>query len=78
MAIVQTRAPLQTGPGPARSPRQRVIARIQRKAKLTDAKPSDEVEGLKFVVKWEPAKGAFGVYIPQDDIKLPAEALQVV
>lgn len=78
IAIVQTRAPVQTGPGPARSPRQRVVARLQRKAKLVDAKPSDEVEGLKFVVKWEPAKGALGIYISQEDATLPAEVLQVV
>lgn len=78
VAIVETHAPIQTGPGPARSSKQRVIARLQQKSKLSNATPSDEVEGLKFEIRWEPAKGALGVAIPSTEALLAAEVLFVV
>ncbi|KAK7057435.1 mediator of RNA polymerase II transcription subunit 14 [Favolaschia claudopus] len=46
-----------------RSPRARVLAELQHRSKLGISKASDEVEGLKFAVRWEPAKGALGVII---------------
>lgn len=55
-----------------------MLAKLQRKAKLGNAKPSDEVEGLRFEVKWEPEKGALGVILPPDQLVLPEEYLQVV
>ncbi|KDR75325.1 hypothetical protein GALMADRAFT_249364 [Galerina marginata CBS 339.88] len=77
MSIVETRAPAQAGPGPARKSRQRVLARLQQKSKLGNGKPSDEVEGLKFVVQWEPAKGALGVLVPLEETYLPEDALRI-
>ena len=44
-----------------------MLSELQLKAKLGSARPSDEVEGLKFEVKWEPMKGALGVVIDQDE-----------
>lgn len=78
ISIVQTKGPAQTGPGPARTSQQRVLARLQQKSRLGSGHPSDEVEGLKFVVHWEPAKGALGVLIPQEESILSPDALQVV
>jgi mediator of RNA polymerase II transcription subunit 14 len=78
IAIVETHAPIQASPGPARSSKARVIARLQQKSKLGDATPSDEVEGLTFEIRWEPAKGALGVAIPMNESLLAAEVLFVV
>ncbi|KAF8070340.1 mediator complex subunit MED14-domain-containing protein [Lyophyllum atratum] len=64
ISIVETSGPRTLGPSPARSPRARAFAKLQRKSKLGDSLPSDEVEGLKFQVLWEPAKGALGVSLP--------------
>ncbi|KAJ7497072.1 mediator complex subunit MED14-domain-containing protein [Mycena latifolia] len=52
--------------GPARSPKARVLAELQQRSKLGTLRPSDEVEGLKFEVRWEPAKGALGAVISPD------------
>lgn len=41
----------------ARSPKARMLAELQRRSKLGDMRPSDEVESLQFDVKWEPMKG---------------------
>jgi mediator of RNA polymerase II transcription subunit 14 len=51
---------------------------LQQKTKLGGAKPSDEVEGLRFAVHWEPTKGALGVLIPLEQLVLSADVLQVV
>ncbi|KAN0076709.1 Mediator complex subunit MED14 domain containing protein [Tylopilus felleus] len=67
ISIVENRASPQVGGGPARSPAARMLSELQLKAKLGSARPSDEVEGLKFEVKWEPMKGALGVVIDQDE-----------
>uniref|UniRef100_A0A8H8CQ10 Mediator of RNA polymerase II transcription subunit 14 n=1 Tax=Psilocybe cubensis TaxID=181762 RepID=A0A8H8CQ10_PSICU len=77
ISIIETHAPPQTGPGPARTSRQRVAARLQQKAKLGRAKPSDEVEGLKFSVVWEPTKGALGVIVSAEDTHLPESVLYI-
>ncbi|KAG5717326.1 Mediator of RNA polymerase II transcription subunit 14, partial [Termitomyces sp. T112] len=63
ISIVESHGPSYAGRGPARSPKRRVFARLQRRAKLGVGMPSDEVEGLKFQVLWEPAKGALGVNV---------------
>lgn len=55
-----------------------MLAKLQRKAKLGNAKPSDEVEGLRFEVKWEPEKGALGVMLPSEELMLPEDYLRVV
>lgn len=54
------------------------MAELQEKSKLDGARPSDEVEPLKFDVKWAPEKGALGVNISAEDAKLPSEELMIV
>ncbi|KAG6886292.1 hypothetical protein C0993_006702 [Termitomyces sp. T159_Od127] len=66
ISIIESHGPSQTGRGPARSPRKRVLARLQCRAKLGAGMPSDEVEGLKIQVLWEPTKGALGVNVPSN------------
>ncbi|KAJ6558514.1 mediator complex subunit MED14-domain-containing protein [Mycena vulgaris] len=65
--------------GPARSPKARVLAELQQRSKLGTLRPSDEVEGLKFEVRWEPAKGALGAVIfpeiPEDFLVINATDL---
>ncbi|KAG5652470.1 hypothetical protein H0H81_004878 [Sphagnurus paluster] len=63
ISIVEANGPIQAGAGPARSPKARAFAKLQRKSKLGSGVPSDEVEGLRFQVLWEPAKGALGVSV---------------
>jgi mediator of RNA polymerase II transcription subunit 14 len=78
ISIVETHRSAPSSSGPSRTPQKRAIARLQQKTKLGGAKPSDEVEGLGFTVHWEPTKGALGVFIPSEQLVLPADALQVV
>lgn len=78
IAIIQTHAPKKTGSGPARTPQLRAVARIQQKAKLGALRPSDEVEGLAFSVKWEPAAGALGIPLAPAEIQQPVNTLHVV
>jgi mediator of RNA polymerase II transcription subunit 14 len=78
ISIITAHAPPQTGSGPARSPKARVLAELQQRSKIGNAKISDEVEGLKFQVKWEPAKGALGVVIPVEEAMLASAELFVV
>lgn len=78
ISIVEIHRPAQSTSGPTRTPQKQAIARLQQKTKLGSAKPSDEVEGLRFTVHWEPTKGALGVLIPLDQLVLSADALQVV
>ncbi|KAJ7078861.1 mediator complex subunit MED14-domain-containing protein [Mycena belliarum] len=65
ISIVEAKPPPPTR-GPARSPKARVLAELQQRSKLGALRPSDEVEGLKFEVRWEPAKGALGAVISPD------------
>lgn len=44
-----------------------MLSELQFKAELGSAQPSDEVEGLKFEVKWEPMNGMVGIVIDQDE-----------
>lgn len=67
ISIVENRASPKVGGGPARTPVARMLSELQLKAKLGSARPSDEVEGLKFEVKWEPMKGTLGAVIDQDE-----------
>ena len=61
-----------------RKPKQRVLAQLQERSKLGDAKPSDEVESLKIVVQWIPSKEVFGVTCLPADIVMSEDALNVV
>ena len=78
IAIIETRGPPQTGSGPARTSRQRAISRMQQKSKLGNARPSDDVEGLRFNVHWEPSKGALGINTALNDSTFPTGLVQVV
>ncbi len=52
---------------------------LQERAKLAGkGRPSDEVEGMKFDVKWEPQRGALGVVINPEDVKLTKAELAIV
>ncbi|KAJ7209599.1 mediator complex subunit MED14-domain-containing protein [Mycena pura] len=62
ISIVQAK-PQSLTRGPTRPQKARVLAELQQRSKLGNLKPSDEVEGLKFDVCWQPAKGALGVII---------------
>ena len=44
-----------------------MLSELQLKAKLGSARPSDEVEGVKFEIKWEPMKNTLGVVIDLDE-----------
>lgn len=78
ISIVENRANPKVGGGPARSPAARMLSELQVKAKLGSARPSDEVEGLKFEVRWEPTKGTLGVGIDQDESMIIIGELLVV
>jgi mediator of RNA polymerase II transcription subunit 14 len=78
ISIVEAQASAQAGGGPARSPQARVLAELQRKSKLGKSRPSDEVEGLRIEVRWEPTKGAMGVNLPPSDLVDPASNLSIV
>jgi len=65
--------------GPARTAKARMMAEIQEKSKLgVSTKPSDDVEGLKIEVKWEPTKGTLGVNLSSEESKLTSEFLKIV
>ncbi|TFK44507.1 mediator complex subunit MED14-domain-containing protein [Crucibulum laeve] len=77
ISIVESPAPPQAGPGPARSARARAMSRIQQKSKLGGGRPSDEVEGLKSSVRWQPEPNALGVLLQSEDVFMPENGLQV-
>ncbi|KAG2126062.1 mediator complex subunit MED14-domain-containing protein [Suillus clintonianus] len=51
----------------ARSPIARMLAELQRKSKLGDMRPSDDVESLQFDAKWEPMKGVLAANIDAEE-----------
>ncbi|KAK2467838.1 hypothetical protein APHAL10511_000133 [Amanita phalloides] len=75
ISIVEASDPRQGGP--FRSPKASFIAKLQRLSKLGNDRPSDEVEGLKFDVRWEPAHGALGVHLPAESLTLQQHVLEV-
>jgi mediator of RNA polymerase II transcription subunit 14 len=78
ISIVEFHGPAQAGGGPARSSKGRVLAYLQQKSKLGTSRPSDEVEGLRFEVKWEPTKGALGVILPPSELVLSVDEQSIV
>ncbi|KAL0956179.1 hypothetical protein HGRIS_002339 [Hohenbuehelia grisea] len=69
IAIVEATSPIQAGGGPLRTPKQRILAELQRKAKIPPGKqPSDEVAGMRISVRWEPSPGALDVNLPHDHV----------
>ncbi|KAI6045803.1 mediator complex subunit MED14-domain-containing protein [Pisolithus marmoratus] len=77
ISIVESRATQQAGGGPARTPVARMLADLQQGAKSGELRPSDEVEGLKFDVRWEPMKGTLGVTVNQEEALASAGRLEV-
>ncbi|KAG2354230.1 mediator complex subunit MED14-domain-containing protein [Suillus spraguei] len=61
----------------ARSPIARMIAELQRKSKLGDLRPSDDVESLQFDVKWEPMKGVLAANIDAEEAIVGVKELAV-
>lgn len=52
---------------------------LQERAKLgTKGRPSDEVEGVQFAVRWEPINGALGVGLSRDDVRVADGELAIV
>ena len=76
ISIVQVKE--KTGRKASRSPRARVLAELQSRSKLEGARPSDEVEHMRFDVRWEPENGALGVAPAPEDMFIPPEQLQIV
>ncbi|KAI5116984.1 hypothetical protein M0805_001593 [Coniferiporia weirii] len=77
ISLVETHSSGKAGGGPLRTPKDRILAKLQRDSKLGDAQPSDEVETFRFEVKWEPMKGALGVIIPPELESFEAGELEV-
>ena len=59
ISIVQVKE--KTGRNALRSPKARVLAELQGRSRLETSRPSDEVEHMRFDVRWEPENGALGV-----------------
>lgn len=60
------------------SPRAKILAELQRKAKLGGQRPSEEVEGLSFKVTWDPEYRALGIDVQREDLFVAPEVLTVV
>ncbi|RPD78468.1 MED14-domain-containing protein [Lentinus tigrinus ALCF2SS1-7] len=75
ISIVQVKE--QTGRKAMRSPRARVLAELQARSKLENSRPSDEVEHMRFDVRWEPEQGALGVTPAPEDMFISPAELQV-
>lgn len=56
----------------------RMLAELQRRSKLGDMRPTDEVESLQFDVKWEPMKGVLAANIDADEAIAAVQELVVV
>lgn len=67
-----------TGRQAMRSPRARVLAELQGRSKLAGSRPSDDVEHLRFDVRWEPEPGALGVVPAPGDMYIPPNELHIV
>lgn len=76
ISIVQVKE--QTGRKAMRSPRARVLAELQARSKLATSRPSDEVEHMRFDVRWEPEQGALGVTPAPEDMFISPAELQIV
>ena len=76
ISIVQVKE--KTGRKAMRSPRARVLAELQSRSKLEGTVPSDEVENMRFEVRWEPEAGALGVTPALEDMLMGADELQIV
>ena len=74
ISIVQVKE--KTGRRAMRSPKARVLAELQGRSRLENSRPSDEVEHMRFDVKWEPEPGALGVMV--GDMYIPPEQLHIV
>ncbi|KIY71148.1 MED14-domain-containing protein [Cylindrobasidium torrendii FP15055 ss-10] len=59
------------------SPRAKILAELQRKAKLGGQRPSEEVEGLSFRVTWDPEYRALGIDVHREDLSIAPEVLKV-
>lgn len=76
VSIVQVKE--KTGRKAMRSPRARVLAELQARSKLEGTTPSDEVENMRFDVRWEPEAGALGVAPAAEDMFMLPEQLEIV
>ncbi|KAL1745364.1 mediator complex subunit MED14-domain-containing protein [Schizophyllum fasciatum] len=74
ISIVERRSPKGE---PARSPKARMLAEIQRKSKLGNLRPSEEVETLALEARWEPEPDALGVSVPREFVMVGEGELAV-
>lgn len=63
---------------PQRKPKARILAELQERSRLGGLRPSDDVESMRWEVKWEPQKGALGVQLSPEDSVLSESELSVV
>ncbi|KAI0743387.1 MED14-domain-containing protein [Daedaleopsis nitida] len=75
ISIVQVKE--KTGRNAMRSPCARVLAELQSRSKLDTSRPSDEVEHMRFDVRWEPELGALGVIPAPEDMYMHPEELRI-
>lgn len=61
-----------------RKPKARILAELQARSRLEGRRPSDDVESMRWEVKWEPQKGALGVQLLPEDGILDESELSVV
>ncbi|KAH8119598.1 MED14-domain-containing protein [Phellopilus nigrolimitatus] len=66
ISLVDTHSSNKAGGGPLRTPKDRILAKLQRDGKLGGSRPSDEVETFRIDVKWEPVNGALGANTSPD------------
>ncbi|KAI0316938.1 mediator complex subunit MED14-domain-containing protein [Amylostereum chailletii] len=64
-------------PTPRRAPASRVLADLQARAKLAGRRASDDVESVRWEVKWAPVPGALGVKLFPEDAVLREGELEV-
>ena len=76
ISIIQVKE--KTGRSAMRSPKARVLAELQSRARLESTRPSDEVEHMRFDVKWEPESGALGVAPSLADMNMALGQLHIV
>lgn len=64
---------------PVRKPKARILMELQQRAKLgTKGRPSDEVEGVRFDVRWEPQNMTLAVPANLEDVQFADGELVVV
>ncbi|KAH9940499.1 MED14-domain-containing protein [Epithele typhae] len=75
VSIVQVKE--KAGRNALRSPKARVLAELHARSRMNAARPSDEVEHMRFDVRWDPEPDALGVAPAMADMFMPPGELQI-